>query len=197
MWLTMLSVISTLGIYTILYKENPIFRFIEHIYIGLAVGYGLAFTWVIYIYPRWFIPLMPPQLVHEGGGQWWLFIPFLLGLMFFTVYFPKISWMNRLAISVLMGWAAGNAFQAFMGLMAPQITAAFRPPITFYTPDKAMTGGIHLFGHVWIFPMALFALLVLACTLSYFYFSFEQRRPWIRSRTALSKTYWVDWRFSH
>ena len=42
MWL---GVACTLGIYSILYRENKVFRFFEHVYLGLAAGYTISKTW--------------------------------------------------------------------------------------------------------------------------------------------------------
>lgn len=39
-----LGAICTLGIYTVLYRENRVYRLFEHFYIGLAVGFGLVIT---------------------------------------------------------------------------------------------------------------------------------------------------------
>jgi hypothetical protein len=39
---TYLGVFFTLGIFTVLYKENPWFRISESAFLGLAVGYGVA-----------------------------------------------------------------------------------------------------------------------------------------------------------
>ncbi|MFA4044933.1 MAG: hypothetical protein HZRFUVUK_001741 [Candidatus Fervidibacterota bacterium] len=48
----------TLGIYTILYRENRLFRLFEHIFIGVAAGYGLAITITEVLDPRWFKPMV-------------------------------------------------------------------------------------------------------------------------------------------
>lgn len=37
---TILGVLATLGIFSILYKENPVFRLCEHLFIGLATATG-------------------------------------------------------------------------------------------------------------------------------------------------------------
>jgi len=85
--------------------------------------------------------MMPQAVVGEKGeGLWLLFLALPMGLLFFTVYFPKISWMNRFLLGILMGWAAGNALQQFIGALAPQITAAFRPPITLYPTEESAPG---------------------------------------------------------
>lgn len=197
-WTKLLGVLATLGIFSILYKENPVFRFLEHIFIGLATGYGVAFIWTNYLFPRWFIPMMPTSIIHKtdaheaGGGQWWMFFAFLLGMLFFTVYFPKIAWMNRFIFGVMMGFFAGAAFQGFMGLIAPQITASFRPPATVgYTPTGAAElNNIPVGGHIFVHLWWLIAVIVLLCTVAYFFFSIEHRSGWIR-KPAVAGRYFL------
>lgn len=186
-WITVLGVIATLGIFSILYKENPLFRYCEHIFIGLATGYGVVITWFQFILPKWYIPMLPKTLLNKpaeqmvGGGQWWFFLAFLLGLMFFSVYFPKIAWMNRFMISVMMGFFAGTMFQVFMGMVAPQITASFRPPITAnYSPTVAGDMNNYHIGHFYFHPWWLISVVVLICTFAYFFFSVEHRSKFIR-----------------
>lgn len=53
----------TLGIYTILYRENRLFRLFEHIFIGVAAGYGLAITITEVLDPRWFKPMVTENAV--------------------------------------------------------------------------------------------------------------------------------------
>ena len=182
--LKLLGVIATLGVFSILYQENPVFRYLEHIFIGLATGWSVAFTWFQLVKPKWFLPFVPAYWSGSDAstphGQWWLIFALLIGLLFFTVYFPKISWMNRFAISVLMGWAAGNAFQQFMGTVAPQLVAAFRPPVTTYAVQGLPNGdNYHLWG-VWLHPYTLVALVALVCTFAYFFFSLEHKYSWVR-----------------
>ena len=95
---TILGVIATLGIFSILYKENPVFRFCEHIFIGLAAGYGAVYLWVTVLIPRWWTPMTPPPLHSTAAtatddavrqGHWWMIFCLLLALLFYTVYFQK------------------------------------------------------------------------------------------------------------
>ncbi|MCS7254015.1 MAG: hypothetical protein RMK18_08530 [Armatimonadota bacterium] len=53
----------TLGIYTILYRENRLFRLFEHIFIGVAAGYGLAITITEVLEPRWFKPMVTENAI--------------------------------------------------------------------------------------------------------------------------------------
>jgi len=182
LWIGLLGMVATLAIFSVLYSDNPIFRFFEHIFVGLATGYGIVATWIMLAEPRWYNKMMPASLVKDGEGQWLFFLALPIGLLFFTVYFPKLSWMNRFAFSVLMGWAAGNALQQFIGFLAPQITAAFRPPVTAYAPDGYAAGpnNFMLFG-LHVHPWWFISLLVLTCTMAYFFFSIDHKRAgWIR-----------------
>jgi len=189
-----LGVVATLAIFSILYKENPVFRFFEHIFIGLAAGYGAIFVWVQYIMPKWYIPMVPATMYHksvdvQGGGQWWLIFGLLIGLLFFTVYIPKLSWMNRFVLFGLMGYSAGATFQGFMGLIAPQLTASFRPPISGYDHPAAGGAGlndIHI-GHLYFHTWWLISIIVLICTFAYFFFSVEHRSRLIRHPAAAGR----------
>jgi len=35
----------TLCVYSFLYKDNPFYKFAEHLYVGVSVGYTIAITW--------------------------------------------------------------------------------------------------------------------------------------------------------
>lgn len=51
-----IGVLCTLAIYSLLYRENPIYRFFEHMYIGLAAGYSLGPLGVDILYRYWIEP---------------------------------------------------------------------------------------------------------------------------------------------
>ncbi len=182
-WITVLGVIATLGIFSILYKENPLFRFFEHIYIGLATAFGIYFLWNDFMMAHWWQPMLPKMASNPAGqGQWWLIFTLLIGGLFFTVYFAKITWMNRFIIGVLMGWGAGYAFSAFMSLIAPQLTASFRPPVShesMVAVGMTKENNFPWHGLYW-HPWLLISLIVLLCVMAYFFFSVEHRSGLIK-----------------
>jgi len=193
-WVKLLGVIVTLGIFSVLYQENPVFRFLEHIFIGLATGYGLVITWFEFLQPNWYVQMMPASLLaktadHDaGGGQWWLFFGLLLGLLFYTVYFPKLAWMNRFLLLIMMGLSAGAALQGFMGLIGPQLTSSFKAPVTHYTLTGAPAmNNLQVGTSLWVHPFSIVFLFVLICTLAYFFFSIEHRSSWMRQPANLGR----------
>jgi hypothetical protein len=188
-WVPMLGVLMTLGVFSVLYKENPVFRFLEHILVGLATGFGVLFIWFNFLLPNWYQPMMPNAAAKAGElhGQWWLIFALLLALMFYSVYFSKLAWMNRFLIGVVMGWSAGYAFQGFVSVVAPQLRTSFKPPVTTYDPLAGQEANhilqqmnnIHI-GNIWFHPFAVVFIIVLLCAMTYFFFSVEHRTKWIR-----------------
>lgn len=184
-WKIILGVIATLGIFSILYKENPVFRFIEHIYIGVATGVGIVIYFWQVIYPSWWVRMVPSTVTEGGKGEWWHIFALLIGLLLFSVYFPKLAWMNRFVFGVLMGWAAGYIWRDFLGLLAPQLHKSFaKTPVTTYAMDGVGKVGdlnnIHLWGNVYFHLWHVVFIIVLVCVMAYFFFSVEHRAGWIR-----------------
>ena len=62
----LLGGVATLGIWSFLIKENPVYRFFEHLFMGLSIGWGIVLTWTNFLEPKWFKPLTGLD-VPEGG----------------------------------------------------------------------------------------------------------------------------------
>lgn len=116
---TWLAAFATLGIYSILYKENPIYRFFEHLFIGLGLGWTLFTIWKDILQPKWWTPM-----VIEG--RWYWIFAMIIGSLYYFIYSSRFAWMARLVISTMMGLTAGLVFKSFAGIYIPQIEAAFR-----------------------------------------------------------------------
>lgn len=159
--------VCTLGLYTVLYRENKVYRLFEHIFLGLATGYMIAQTWTDMLYKKWWVPLWQQ-------GQWWYILFLVAGLYFYFIYSRKHAWLARLAIGFFMGVGAGQQFQAFVNDTWPQVVKSFKPIV----PHGA---GVSLTGKpvaavTW--PNAinnLVFIVILLAVLSYFFFAFEQK----------------------
>lgn len=142
----------TLALFSFLYKDNPFYRLAENIFAGLTTGYQVSLIWDTVIIQKVWDPMM--------GGQWWLFLPGLLGLMMFSRFSPKISWMSRVPLAVVMGITAGIFLTTQLhGFVLPQMQATMN---TFVNAE----------GFAEFFLAALIALGVIS-TMIYFYFSHE------------------------
>jgi hypothetical protein len=163
------AAICTLGLYTILYKENKVFRFFEHLFIGLATGYTIYITWNDALKPRWWVPMV------ERGEWWWAFaLP--AGLMFYLVYSKKYAWMSRLIFGLFFGAAAGREFQRFSATYFPLVKSAATVPLV-NPPEATVPDAYFLSPASAVLNNVLF-LVILVSVMTYFFFSFEQKsRP--------------------
>ena len=50
--------VATLAIYSFLWRENKLYRFFEHLFIGISVGLGIVETVKNYLWPKGFEPMI-------------------------------------------------------------------------------------------------------------------------------------------
>jgi hypothetical protein len=149
-----IGALCTLGIYSILYRENPVFRFFEHVFIGVAAGYGFYFIITNVLHPLWWTPL-----VREG--KWYWAFPFLIGAMFYLIYSRRLVWMARLVMVSFMGLFAGSQFKGFITGYVPWIRSSFQPVLGPKPPYVQFTN------------LAMFITLI--TVMSYFFFSISHK----------------------
>ncbi len=163
MWL---GVACTLGIYSILYRENKVFRFFEHVYLGLAAGYTISTTWNDVLKPQWWEPMFK-------DGRWWLAAAFPVGMLFYMIYSRRNAWMSRLIFGLFFGAAAGQTFQAFAADYFPKVRLAASKAL-FDLPEATGPGTYGL-SPISAAVNNLLFVVILASVMTYFFFSFEQK----------------------
>lgn len=162
----LLGVASTLGIYSILYKENKVFRFFEHMYLGLAAGYSISAAWNDILRPQWWTLMMVE-------GRWWMLFAIPAAMMFYMIYSKQNSWMSRLIFGLFLGATAGQTFQSFAADYFPKIrTAASKAVMDL--PEVGQPGAYGLTPFSAALNNILF-IVILASVMTYFFFSFEQK----------------------
>ena len=185
------AALLTLCIYSFLYRDNPFYRFAEHLFVGISVGYGI----VISIH-QGVIPLAWEPLSEAFGGLWteitgdvtpesrqalWgLFriIPIFIGLLFFARLSPSHTWLIRYPIAILIGFAAGaaipNVLQANIFAQTRGTVEPFDRIDEIVDPTTLET--VHTFDPSFLGTAGAVLLVIgVLCTISYFLFSAEQR----------------------
>lgn len=147
----------TLCIFSFLYKDNPFYRFAEHVFVGGSVAYLLIQTWYFTIQPKLIQPL-----IREGLAQnYLLLIPTILGIMILTRWFPNLRKISWIPISFTVGVGVGLAITGnIQGILIPQLRATIVPVTSWNT--AIMIVGV-------------------MTTISYFYFSREHKGMFGRS----------------
>lgn len=160
-----LAAVCTLALYTILYRENPIFRFFEHLFIGVGAGYTAQYLVATILEPEWRKPLFVDH-------QWWRLPMLLVGLMFYFIYFRRTAWIARLALLGLLALNAGTTFKGFVTEQFPQVAASFKSPVVL---NAASHPDLYRSISNTVFIVSLLSVM------SYFFFSVEHKGPLARS----------------
>ena len=162
----------TLVMYSFLYRDNPLFKVAENLYVGVALGYGAILTWKLSLKPEIVSPLIldPPHwhaFWFELGRR---IVPIILGLLLLTRLSRKYAWLSRYSYTLMVGWGAGIGIPiAAHSYILQQLQAAVRPLNAAAPPGSSLwQSGLLTLG-------ALAILVGTVTVLFYFFFSVEHK----------------------
>jgi hypothetical protein len=156
LWTTFAAFV-TLAIFSFLYKDNPFYKFAEHLMVGTATGYFSVLLWHNNLYPNLFGKL--------GAGEWWYLVPGFLGLLMWTRFSKKYSWISRWPMALYIGISAGLAIPLEMSNRVNKQMYAMMSDIAWdrffgtglFDPTSGLSGLIIIVGSI--------------AALTYFFFS--------------------------
>jgi hypothetical protein len=109
----------TLFCFSFLYKDNPFYKFAEHLYVGISAGYWTSLEYHNVFRPNLWDPLMRLDLnilfsfPRVGFAFMWqsliLIIPFVFGILFFTRFTKNFAWLSRWSMALIIGIFAAVA----------------------------------------------------------------------------------------
>lgn len=145
---TLIAAFLTLCIFSFLYKDNPFYKFAEHLLVGISVGYILVIALNTTVTPKLINPIFKE-------GKLVYIIPGILGLFMFARFWSKYIWLSRISIALIIGAGAGVSIPA---TIQAKILAQMQASMTNF----GTVNGIIIF-------------IALATTLAYFFFSKEHK----------------------
>lgn len=195
--------LATIGLYSVLYKENRFYRFWEHLFLGLASGWGLVALWTEVLKNVWWDKMVgsASENGHPGTPGYWAYaflIP--LGMMGYFVFSRRHNWMSRIPIGILLGLYSGQQFNAWKTRYVPQIDASMKPILpttkemfqptivglkTPLSPERLSEIKSTVYVSQAI-SNAIF-LVTLLSVIAYFLFSFESRSAFMRRVSSLGR----------
>ncbi len=166
LWLTFAAFL-TLAVFSFLYKDNPFYKFAEHLFVGVAAGYVVCVEFYQVFLPNLWRPLTQDH-------RWEMLIPLALGIALFARFTSKWAWISRWPMSVIIGTYAGLAVIGFAsGDLVLQLQASMVPVIS--VPDvQAFTLSPTVMTFLQAVANPVFTV-GLICVLFYFFFSIEHR----------------------
>jgi len=174
-----IGAICTIGVYSFLYRENPVYRFLEHILVGLSVGYATGVVWTNVLQPQWLDKMTGAE--GQPSNYLWLLV-LIPGVLWYFQLSKRHVWLSRLVIMFFMGTGAGGAFrgtfQFFFGERG-QVIGTFKPIVT------ESGGALHF---TWLNFSNLVFIIVVLCVLSYFFFTLRHEgNPVLRATSRLGR----------
>lgn len=133
-----------------LYKENPVYRFAEHLYIAVMLAVSLTVN---------FSNVMRMCITPLMQGNITMIVPLVMGLMIYAMLIPEYRWVSRYPIALLVGAGFGLGIRGSIG---PNIQDAIVSTITRPTDGGAMA---------WI--NFLYIAVGLICSVMYFLLTYE------------------------
>jgi hypothetical protein len=152
------AALITLMLFSILYKENPLYRIAEHLYVGTSAAHGIVTTWNNTVKPA--LTSMPTK------GTWWEIIPMVVGLLIYFNMYRPYAWVARIPMGFWIG------YNAALVLSARQVIPFFNQMTSSIKPLVAMTKGV--FNLTQTINNILFVSIVLG-VLIYFFFTVEHK----------------------
>lgn len=193
-WQSLVAGLCTLAIFSFLYKENPFYRFFEHLYIGIATGIGVMATIQTFLWPSVLRPMFdaerlpfPDGTYAEPYNELYLLylIPIAFGSLYYFILSRKHNWLAQIVIGFTLGYGGGLAFKATFNEMLPQLEDSFRPLVVLEREPAALPGAPLSFD--WLATVSnLVFLFTLITALSYFFFTFRRTRGGVAEKSALA-----------
>ncbi len=174
-----LAALLTLFVFSFLYKDNPLYKFAEHLFVGVSAGYYIVLNVWTVVVPNLWDPLVRTftgrdpvtnAVVTQAGGPFnasvgdyraWFLIPALLGVLLFSRLVSRIEWVSRWALAMIIGVYAGLKTTGFaQGDLVAQVQASMQP---LWTAD------------VWTGVNAILFTIGLLTSLLFFFYSREHK----------------------
>lgn len=147
-----LAAFLVLSIYSFLYKDNPFYKFAEHLVVGVSAGY---FAMILY-----YNAFLPKLINPLRAGKYWYIIPGILGILMWARFSKKWQWLSRPTLAFVIGSGAGVAIPLYLQNYVLRQLSATMLPVGFSN---------------WPQITNVLIIIMVFCALAYFYFSKEHK----------------------
>lgn len=119
-----IGALMTFAILSFLYKDNPLYKVAEQIFVGLSAGYWFVYTIYNIVIPNLFVPLKT-----DFSSNFLLIIPAVFGIFMLLRIFPKLDWLSRFPMAMMIGTSAGIGMLTYTKSdILKQLTATMMNP---------------------------------------------------------------------
>lgn len=132
----------TLMVFSFLWRDNPFYKFAEHLFVGVSAGYWMVMGFWSTLWPNAIVKLVPeaarvtdPEVVLPDREPLVL-IPLLLGGLMLLRLWPRLAWLGRWPTAFAVGTTLGyNLVRYLRSDFLAQIQAAVAPGLVILGGD--------------------------------------------------------------
>lgn len=161
LFINTIAAILTVAIFSFLWRDNPFYKFAEHLVVGVSAGYFTAILFDGSLKPKLLEPL---GRAFSGESTTMLdglvVVPAVLGILLFTRFVPRWQWVARIPMAYILGVGSGAAIPL---VLQTNVMQQIYPTFAGFIPGTAGGAGAMI-------NQAL-VLAGVICGLAYFYFS--------------------------
>ncbi len=109
-----LGIFLTFCILSFLYKDNPFYKFAEHIFVGVSLGF--------LVMQQYFDVIHPYMVEKLAGGKWMALVPLALIIMLFMKALSRrFAWVARYPLALVVALYAGFAIKTVEANLGAQL----------------------------------------------------------------------------
>ena len=117
---TWIAALGTLGLMSFAIKENPFYRFVEHVYVGIGAAHSVVLGWES-LKTTAITPIL-------DNGEYIKLLPLIIGFLLYTRFVKGAMWMSRYPLAILVGIGTGLTIKGTIGAqIVDQVKATLLP----------------------------------------------------------------------
>lgn len=126
-----LAAALTLMVFSFLWRDNPCYKFAEHLFVGVSAAYWMVMGFWSTLWPNAIVKLAPAAArvtdpaAAPGRAEPLLIVPMLLGALMLLRLWPRYAWIARWPTAFAVGTTLGyNLVRELRSNFLAQILAA-------------------------------------------------------------------------
>lgn len=126
----------TLMVFSFLWRDNPFYKFAEHLFVGVSAGYFMVMGFWSTLWPNAIVKLVPAAVrvtdptADLAPSEPLVLVPLLLGCLMLLRLWPRLAWLARWPTAFAVGTTLGyNLVRSVRSDFLAQIQATIVPGI--------------------------------------------------------------------
>jgi hypothetical protein len=137
----------TLMVFSFLWRDNPFYKFAEHLFVGVTAAYWMVMGFWSTLWPNGVVKLVPAAIrvtdpaAPRPPAEPLVLVPVLLGVFMLLRLWPRYAWLARWPTAFAVGATLGyNLVRVLRSNFVHQISATVSPGLVVADPAGVAWG---------------------------------------------------------